>query len=106
MPGVLFIPEETDILDYATVKPLQDNWSSGIIPIPAAALFMWPNASNYQLLQFGFGNHTPGDFVPLIQAGDTLRADVWYNSSSTWDVVRQAYLMAGPQGLSTGPVAS
>ena len=97
LPSVLFIPEETDILDYATVKPLQDNWPTnpkGIHAVSAAALYMWPKASNFQLMQFGLSHNTAADFAPLVKAGDTLRMDAWYNSSDSWNIVREAYIEA------------
>lgn len=63
LPGVLFFPEETTLLDYAVVQPLQDNWPSaakGIHAVPAAAKYMWPGAANFQLLQFSLANNTAG----------------------------------------------
>jgi len=84
LPGVAFIPEETGVLDFATVTPLQDNWRGGAIGVNPAAKVIWPRAFNYQLMQMNV-NTTTAPFerwVELAREGDVFRVDAWYNSST------------------------
>lgn len=50
-PDVVFIPEQSGPLDYASVTPLQDDWNGVPIGVNEYTKVIWPTAYNYQLMQ-------------------------------------------------------
>eukprot|EP00040_Diaphanoeca_grandis_P023508 m.128018 g.128018 ORF g.128018 m.128018 type:complete len:633 (+) comp29309_c0_seq2:121-2019(+) len=83
LPRIIFIPEQSDYsLDFSTVTPLQDNWGGNPIGVGQFIKAIWPQAYNYQLMQFSVNEtRTPvSDWVPLAKQGDVFRVDGWYDS--------------------------
>ena len=83
LPGIIFIPEQSGPLDFRSVTPLQNNWGASAIGVSPFIKVMWPQAYNYQLMQFDVNvTRTPvSAWVPLAKQGDIFRVDGWYDSA-------------------------
>ena len=106
LPNTVFFPEETSINDFATVAPLQNDWSDAAIGVNPAAKLIWPGAYNFQLLQNDINlTKTPIDeWVSLVREGDILSVSAWYADDQT-TIIKQIYEMAAAETLAPGPRA-
>eukprot|EP00035_Acanthoeca_spectabilis_P019240 m.417778 g.417778 ORF g.417778 m.417778 type:complete len:613 (-) comp16834_c0_seq42:205-2043(-) len=82
-PDVVFIPEQSGPLDYASVTPLQNDWNGVPIGVNEYTKVIWPTAYNYQLMQVNVNvtRYPVSDWAVLAKEGDVFRVDGWYDSA-------------------------
>jgi hypothetical protein len=83
LPDIVFIPEQSGPMDYATVTPLQNDWKGVPIAANPYTKIIWPQAYNYQLMQVNVNEteHPVSEWAVLAKAGDVFRVDGWYDSA-------------------------
>ena len=105
LPQVVFFPEESDFQYRSGTAPLQDDWGGAALGTPLGAHLLYGrDAFVFELMQFTPGGH-PGpepifnnrslmlEFAKIVQRGDVLRYQGWYNDSVNV-FVKKVYEMA------------
>lgn len=106
LPDLLFFPEESSFSDYTSVTPLQNDWGGNALGTSPVVDFTYGrDAFSFELMQLTPGGSTSNNpskkkiydnrtlienWIPLVQRGDILRVDAWYNSTTNV-FVKQVY---------------
>ena len=106
LPQVVFFPEESDFQYRSGTAPLQDDWGGAALGTPLGAHLLYGrDAFVFELMQFTPGGGSPGpepifnnhslllEFAKIVQRGDVLRYQGWYNDSVNV-FVKKVYEMA------------